>query len=356
MNTGAHVSCYNLHKTNICFGITTCSVTLFTPTANLPVFLHRYISHICDISQLSQVLPPLKNSEISSKSFAPASAAQQSNHRPSLLKPWPSKARLPKSLLPHSPPCQSAAGSNSLNRATGPSILPSKLVNMSSAVDVSCTPPMKYREFRDFKEFIKQEKYKGTSNTHSLTEAISKQDHTLTGQSRSFGTNQFLERRILITKQLAEQQRVDLDPASMQSKGSSHEMDRAILRVQDRSFKGEKQGVLCAKMGDSPGSVLGGVNKIQDGFLGDHHKGDGVLSKRRPDKTTISDESQEENVILSERVKAVASRAGNDEQSAATNKQLAPPKICLRKFGNKQVSLDFVYPNHLNLCRNSAPF
>merc|ERR1719234_1637865 len=122
----------------------------------------------------SQALSSLKNSEISSKSFA--SSAQQSNPRPSLLKPWSSKARLPKSLLPPAPSCQSVARSNSPKTVTGPSILPPKLVTMSSAlnaaklkVDVSCTPPMKYREFR---EFIKQEKYKGTSTTHLLTEAI----------------------------------------------------------------------------------------------------------------------------------------------------------------------------------------
>merc|ERR1719234_1129025 len=124
----------------------------------------------------SQASSPLKNSEISSKSFAPASSAQQSNPRPSLLKPWSSKARLPKSLLPPAPSCQSVARSNSPKTVTGPSILPSKFITMSSAlnaaklkVDVSCTPPMKYREFR---EFIKQEKYKGTSTTHLLTEAI----------------------------------------------------------------------------------------------------------------------------------------------------------------------------------------
>ena len=172
-------------------------------------------------------------------------------------------------------------------------------------------------------------------------------------QSRSFGTKQFLERRILITKQFAEQQSLDLGGTqghlgSMQSKGSSRGMDRALIGVQDRSFKNEKQGVLCTKIEDSPGSVLRGLNKIQDVFLDDQHKGVEVWGGRMPNKTSFSDETQDQNVILSERVRAVASRAGNDEQSAVTNKQMAPTKICLKNFGNKQVSLDLVYLNHLS--------
>ena len=194
-----------------------------------------------------------------------------------------------------------------------------------------CAPPIKSEE---------------TSTTHSLTEALNKQKHALTGKSRSrsSSTNQFLERRILITKELAEQQSVDLgdnqeEAASLQSNSSSHEMDRDLIRLQDRTFKDKGQGDLSAKP-ESPGSLLGGVDEIQDVFLSDmHQEGDEVMSGRIPDEETLSGKGQEEDLILSERVKAAAS---NDEQSAVTNKQLAPAKICLRKSGSIQV-----YLNHL---------
>ena len=191
-------------------------------------------------------------------------------------------------------------------------------------------------------------KSKETSTTHSLTKALNKQKYALTGKSRSrsnsSSTNQFLERRILITKELAEQQSVDLggnqeEAASLQSNSSSHEMDRDLIRLQDRTFKDKGQGDLSAKP-ESPGSLLGGVDEIQDVFLSDmHQEGDEVMSGKMPDEETLSGKGQEQDLIL----KAAAS---NDEQSAVTNKQLAPAKICLRKSSYIQV-----YLNHLKHIR-----
>ena len=159
----------------------------------------------------------------------------------------------------------------------------------------------------------------------------------------SFGTNLFLERRILITKQFAEQQSVALggtqrDSVSMQGKSSSHEMDRDIIRMQDWPFKREKQDALCCELEESPKTMLDGVLEIHDDFLSDRHQVEDVEICDDQVEETCLDNSSEENVMMNEGLKAVASRTSNDEQSAARNKQMAPAKICLKKSGNKQVA------------------
>ena len=197
---------------------------------------------------------------------------------------------------------------------------------------VPCAPPIKS---------------KGISTTHSLIKALNKQEDTLTGNSRrqSFGTNQFLERRILITKQFAEQQSVELgsfqgELAGMQSHSSLHETDKDLIMVEERSFKDKEQDALsCAKLEEPLGGALGGVNEAQDDIdLNDLHQEEDVVMGKRQSEETFLGKSSEEDLISSERVKAAASRASNDEQIGGTNKQMAPAKICLRKSGSKQVT------------------
>ena len=184
-------------------------------------------------------------------------------------------------------------------------------------------------------------KSKGISTTNSLTEALNKREDTSPGKSRSrsFSTEQFLERRILITKQFAEQQSVDLggnqeEPARNQSNSSSHETDRDLIRVQDK----EQDAVTCAKLEESSGNVVGGENEAHGVLLSDGHQKEGVVMGKRKMEETFLGKSSEEDLISNERVKAAASRASNDEQTGGTNKQMAPAKICLRKSGSRQVT------------------
>ena len=197
---------------------------------------------------------------------------------------------------------------------------------------VPCAPPIKS---------------KGISTTHSLIKALSKQEDASTGNSRrqSFGTNQFLERRILITKQFAEQQSVELgsfqgELAGMQSHSSLHETDKDLIMVEERSFKDKEQDALsCAKLEEPLGGALGGVNEAHDDIdLNDLHQEEDVVMGKRQMEETFLGISSEKDLVSSERVKAAASRASYDEQTGGTNKQMAPAKICLRKSGSRQVT------------------
>ena len=126
--------------------------------------------------------------------------------------------------------------------------------------------------------------------------------------------------------------------ASLQSKDSSHGIDRDLIRMQDK----EQDALTIAKLEESPGSVVEGVNEAQDVLLSNgHHEEDVVEGKMQLEETFLG-KSSEEDLILNERVKAAASRASND----GTIKQMGPAaKICLRNSGSKQVSLVMLYFN-----------
>ena len=154
--------------------------------------------------------------------------------------------------------------------------------------------------------------------------------------TKSFGQDQFLEKRILITKRLAEQQNVKLDDNQenldkVQSNGSLLELDQEVVKVQDIAFKDREGDVRC---GNQEKSFSKGFGVGENVFLGDgYQEEDVILSNRMPDKDTSSCKSLRQN----EKVKAAASRASKKEQNAATNKQLAPAKIFLRRSKDKQV-------------------
>ena len=122
--------------------------------------------------------------------------------------------------------------------------------------------------------------------------------------------------------------------ARKQSNSSSHETDRDRIRVQDK----EQDAVTCAKLEESPGNVVGGENEAHGVLLRDGHQKEGVVMGKRKMEETFLGTSSEKDLVSSERVKAAASRASNDEQTGGTNKQMAPAKICLRKSGSRQVT------------------
>ena len=149
--------------------------------------------------------------------------------------------------------------------------------------------------------------------------------------TKSFGQDQFLEKRILITKRLAEQQNVKLDDNQenldrVQSNGSLLELDQEVVKVQDIAVKDREGDVRC---GNQEKSFSKGFGVGDDGY----QEEDVILSNRMPDQDTSPCKSLRQNG----KVKAAASRASKKEQNAATNKQLAPAKIFLRRSRDKQV-------------------
>ena len=168
--------------------------------------------------------------------------------------------------------------------------------------------------------------------------------------TKSFGQDQFLEKRILITKRLAEQQNVKLDDNQenldrVQSNGSLLELDQEVVKVQDIAFKDREGDVRCGNQ-EKSFSTGSGVGETQN-FLSDgYQEEDVILSNRMPDKDTSSCKSLRQNG----KVKAAASRASKKEQNAATNKQLAPAKIFLRRSRDKQVIEKSIFEFAIKLC------
>ena len=169
--------------------------------------------------------------------------------------------------------------------------------------------------------------------------------------TKSFGQDQFLEKRILITKRLAEQQNVKLDDNQenlnrVQSNGSLLELDQEVVKVQDIAFKDREGDVRCGNQEKSFSKGFG-VGETPNAFLGDgYQEEDVILSNRMPDKDTSSCKSLRQNG----KVKAAASRGSKKEQNAATNKQLAPAKIFLRRSRDKQVIEKSIFEFAIKLC------
>ena len=311
--------------------------------------------------------PPLKEPKAPSEPAAAPSNAPTNNLKifptePSLLKerllppscqpsPWSSfSSSLPPSTVIAATQASGAAGSNSSTRASsilpstvvatpkpaGPnsfsSILPSTSITKPAAIKAAATNSPSFK----FKDVLKLERAEAIKNQQLAGGRRKK-------LTKSFGQDQFLEKRILITKRLAEQQNVKLDDNQenldrVQSNGSLLELDQEVVKVQDIAFKDREGDVRCGNQEKSFSKGFG----VGDGY----QEEDVILSNRMPDKDTSSCKSLRQNG----KVKAAASRASKKKQNAATNKQLAPAKIFLRRSKDKQVIEKSISEVIIKLC------